>query len=180
MYHEVWFISAVCEKCGAIGVKHAFYTRERRFCSMACARGYSGLVPEPLPQSNQTVPDSQHYADHRFTMEIEEDYTGLISDQPFPQLPHSTILPPFEDNPLPIRRKTGDLANSYDWDPHLNDPNFVAAPVNCFKHAPIADIWDNTVVAVGMKVEVANTDCDNASEAFPDSFWVATIQKIVG
>lgn len=29
---------AVCEKCGAIGVKHAFYTKERRFCSRACAR----------------------------------------------------------------------------------------------------------------------------------------------
>lgn len=33
------FISAVCERCGAIGVKHSFYTKERRFCSMACARG---------------------------------------------------------------------------------------------------------------------------------------------
>ncbi|XP_065210100.1 polycomb protein Sfmbt isoform X2 [Planococcus citri] len=30
---------AVCKKCGAIGVKHAFYTRERRYCSLACARG---------------------------------------------------------------------------------------------------------------------------------------------
>lgn len=30
--------SAVCERCGAIGVKHSFYTRERRFCSMSCAR----------------------------------------------------------------------------------------------------------------------------------------------
>lgn len=34
------FILAVCEKCGAIGVKHSFYTRQRRFCSMACARGF--------------------------------------------------------------------------------------------------------------------------------------------
>lgn len=33
------FLSAVCERCGAIGVKHSFYTKERRFCSMACARG---------------------------------------------------------------------------------------------------------------------------------------------
>ncbi|XP_055836582.1 polycomb protein Sfmbt-like [Episyrphus balteatus] len=30
---------AVCERCGAIGVKHTFYTKSRRFCSMACARG---------------------------------------------------------------------------------------------------------------------------------------------
>lgn len=31
--------TAVCERCGAIGVKHSFYTKERRFCSMTCARG---------------------------------------------------------------------------------------------------------------------------------------------
>lgn len=39
-------ISAVCERCGAIGVKHTFYTKSRRFCSMACARGelYSLVV----------------------------------------------------------------------------------------------------------------------------------------
>ncbi|XP_073826823.1 scm-related gene containing four mbt domains isoform X2 [Musca autumnalis] len=37
---------AVCERCGAIGVKHTFYTKSRRFCSMACARGelYSLVV----------------------------------------------------------------------------------------------------------------------------------------
>lgn len=33
-----FYLTAVCEKCGAIGVKHAFYTKERRFCSRACAR----------------------------------------------------------------------------------------------------------------------------------------------
>jgi hypothetical protein len=36
-------------------VKHAFYTKERRFCSLACAREYSELertgqtVPKPYP-----------------------------------------------------------------------------------------------------------------------------------
>jgi hypothetical protein len=50
--------AAVCEKCGAIGVKHAFYTKERRFCSLACAREYSELertgqtIPKPYPLLN--------------------------------------------------------------------------------------------------------------------------------
>ncbi|ALC39481.1 Sfmbt [Drosophila busckii] len=54
---------AVCERCGAIGVKHTFYTKSRRFCSMACARGelYS-LVnnkmdtagSSPAPESEQS------------------------------------------------------------------------------------------------------------------------------
>lgn len=37
----------MCEKCGAIGVKHAFYGKERKFCSLSCARG-------PLPPA-QTI-----------------------------------------------------------------------------------------------------------------------------
>jgi len=31
-----------------------------------------------------------------------------------------------------------------------------------------------------MKVEVENTDCDEVCEAFPDSFWVATVLRICG
>lgn len=44
--------------------------------------------------------------------------------------------------------------------------------------APISEIWDN--ITVGMKVEVENTDCDEVCEAFPDSFWVATVLRISG
>ncbi|CAH1962185.1 unnamed protein product [Acanthoscelides obtectus] len=168
---------AVCEKCGAIGVKHAFYTRERRFCSMACARGYSGLIPEPLPQMNQNMPDSkQHFAKYKFTMKMEDDFTDSYLDQPLPQLSPSQIK--LEDNQPIVRRKPASLADSFDWDHLLNDRYFVAAPVTCFKHAPMADVWEN--VMVGMKVEVENTDCDNVSDAFPDSFWVATVMRIVG
>ncbi|XP_023014012.1 scm-related gene containing four mbt domains isoform X1 [Leptinotarsa decemlineata] len=170
---------AVCEKCGAIGVKHAFYTRERRFCSMACARGYSGLIPEPLPQSNQNTPDNkQHYAKYRFTMKMEDDFTDAYLDHPFPQLSPLPELPPIDDSLPLIRRKPSELANSFDWDSQLENQYFIAAPVTCFKHAPMADIWEN--IMVGMKVEVENTDCDNVSEAFPDSFWVATVMRIVG
>jgi hypothetical protein len=53
----------VCEKCGAIGVKHAFYTRERRFCSLACARGSSDIPPprpiSPEPQENTAIVSPQ-------------------------------------------------------------------------------------------------------------------------
>ncbi|XP_022900164.1 polycomb protein Sfmbt isoform X2 [Onthophagus taurus] len=169
---------AICEKCGAMGVKHAFYTRERRFCSMACARGYSGLVPEPLPQSPQTTPEHKPYAHHSFKLESQEDLSGLISDQPLPQLVRPPELQPIDDN-LPLtRRKPPELANTFDWDRQLETENFVAAPVTCFKHVPMADIWGS--ILPGMKVEVENTDCDNISDTFPDSFWVATVMKIIG
>lgn len=42
----------------------------------------------------------------------------------------------------------------------------------------MSDCWDNVIV--GMKVEVENTDCDNFSEDFPDSFWVASVLEISG
>lgn len=144
---------------------------------MACARGYSGLIPEPLPQSNLNN-SNKHYAKYRFTMKMEDDFTDTYLDQPFPQITPIPEVSPVNDNIPLIRRKTSELANSYDWDLQLCDQYFIAAPVTCFKHAPIADIWEN--IMVGMKVEVENTDCDNVSEAFPDSFWVATVLKIVG
>lgn len=43
--YKLLFLTAVCEKCGAIGVKHAFYTKERRFCSRACARSSEHTAP---------------------------------------------------------------------------------------------------------------------------------------
>lgn len=141
---------------------------------MACARGYNGLMPETTSQQME-----KQYADHRFKMESEESLGGLISDQPLPQIQAPPPPVPILDETVPlIRRKPAELANSYDWDPILNDPSIIAAPVTCFKHAPMSDIWHN--IMVGMKVEVENTDCDNVSEAFPDSFWVATVLKIVG
>ncbi|XP_067009728.2 MBT domain-containing protein 1 isoform X2 [Anabrus simplex] len=160
---------AVCEKCGAIGVKHAFYTKERRFCSLACAREYSELerqgqpIPKPLPVLNLAGMDDSH-----------------VSDSSLP--PIAPVLPPLPavDEPLtpPMKRNRAELANTYEWKNQLSEPGFVAAPVSCFKHAPIADCWDN--ITVGMKVEVENTDCDDFSESFPDSFWVATVLRIAG
>ncbi|KAF7278630.1 scm-related gene containing four mbt domains isoform X3 [Rhynchophorus ferrugineus] len=168
---------AVCEKCGAIGVKHAFYTRERRFCSMACARGYSGLIPEPLPQSNPDTPEAkQQFAKYRFSIKYDDDFTDTYIDSRLPQIQKQ--IPQIDDTIPLVRRKPSELANSFSWDSQLSDRYFVAAPVTCFKHAPMADIWEN--IMVGMKVEVENTDCDNVSDAFPDSFWVATVMKIVG
>ena len=39
---------------------------------------------------------------------------------------------------LPVRRKrTAEMAGSYDWIPQLTEPGFCAAPVSCFKHVSI-------------------------------------------
>lgn len=324
---------AVCQNCGAIGVKHAFYTKERRFCSLACSRGenktplkenneikqesvnnqnqvqqvvqspipqqvqpvqlqqlqmqpqmqiqqqmqvlmpqmqMSGQMPQQIPSQIQGIPpqmlgnglqqqvpiqiqpmqgqmqqmqqlplgisqmdqqlqlpmhmqqvDMSHMQMNmpmsaqmqvmQSQMEVvpqvpmqcdamqgQQDDNGQIEQKPWnssdsksedslssstPARPYPAFspLPPLQlDEPIfpPDKKSCPDLAGTFEWDSVLNEPNFVAAPVACFQHAPMADSWDN--ITVGMKVEVQNTDCDNFSEDFPDSFWVATVLKIQG
>ncbi|XP_020287040.1 polycomb protein Sfmbt-like isoform X3 [Pseudomyrmex gracilis] len=176
---------AVCEKCGAIGVKHAFYTKERRFCSRACARSseYNSLtadsthspsysIDQPIQASpNETKKPTNTVGELK---KKKAEVTESSSEEN-----HKVNLEPVMPEDLPVRRKkTAELASSYDWTPQLLEPGFCAAPVSCFKHAPISEIWDN--ITVGMKVEVENTDCDEVCVAFPDSFWVATVLRICG
>lgn len=140
-------VSAVCEKCGAIGVKHAFYTRERRFCSMACARGYSGLTVETPPGVGIVPNAPPPFARYKFKLEQPEtDMSGMLATGPVPELPAPPPLEPSRRRPPPL------LANSHDWASQLVDEQLFAAPVSCFRHAPIADIWNN--ILVGMKVSV--------------------------
>lgn len=45
------------------------------------------------------------------------------------------ITEPVMPEDLPVRRKrTAEMAGSYDWTPQLVEPGFCAAPVSCFKH----------------------------------------------
>ncbi|XP_034936370.1 polycomb protein Sfmbt-like isoform X2 [Chelonus insularis] len=179
---------AVCEKCGAIGVKHAFYTKERRFCSRACARSSEHTMPtadstyspshyfdQPIINSSKDEKVMSHSDNSSNTNKTEFREYLCSENKDNDEVITETVMP--ED--LPVRRKrTADMAGSYDWTPQLTEPGFCAAPVSCFKHAPISELWDN--ITVGMKVEVENTDCDEVCEAFPDSFWVATVLRISG
>lgn len=196
---------AVCLRCGAIGVKHSFYTKERRYCSMACARGYNDSMLSATPQNhaktnnsykdcnddeaNEASKDSYNF---RFKMSstFKNDnspmlYRDLIPQEDLPQIPKSSRLPspcPQDDKIQTVRRKPSDFGNSYDWSSKLNDPNFFAGPVTCFRHAPGYDTWSN--IGIGMKVEVENTDCDNNNQITagltPHSFWVGTVLTIFG
>lgn len=108
----------------------------------------------------------------------EDDFSDVIPPETHPQLPPAPELSQLDETAQSVRRKSSDFSNSFDWTPQLHDLNFMAAPVTCFKHAPVYEIWGN--ITVGMKVEVENTDCDNISDNLPDSFWVASVLRIVG
>ncbi|KAF4524651.1 hypothetical protein B566_EDAN013760 [Ephemera danica] len=175
---------AVCEKCGAIGVKHAFYTRERRFCSLECSRGGQDSAPS-IPQLDTANEELQEEVEEEEGEEEEEEEVQIKMElEPQQEIKAHKPLPPAipplppDDPPLPLKRKCAELANTYEWSSQLTESSFIAAPVTCFRHAPLADSWDNVIV--GMKVEVENTDCEHFSEDFPDSFWVATVLRIAG
>ncbi|XP_050084594.1 polycomb protein Sfmbt isoform X2 [Anopheles aquasalis] len=80
---------AICEKCGAIGVKHSFYTKQRRFCSMSCSRSFESLrVFNPSPYrpgngSKCSITDYGENKQHQTTCvgEIGEGTVSVPPDQ---------------------------------------------------------------------------------------------------
>lgn len=49
-------------------------------------------------------------------------------------------LEPVMPEDLPVRRKrTAEMAGSYDWTQQLVEPGFCAAPVSCFKHVSFSE-----------------------------------------
>lgn len=111
-------------------------------------------------------------------------YRDIMFEEEIPQIPKGSNLPamcPQDEKIITVRRKPSEFLNSYDWIPQLSNPNFFAAPVTCFPHAPGYDIW--SMVNDGMKVEVENTDCDTPElkqGMSPHSFWVATVLRLCG
>ena len=35
---SILLFAATCERCGAVGIKHAFYSKSKRFCSLHCSK----------------------------------------------------------------------------------------------------------------------------------------------
>lgn len=121
-------------------------------------------------------------------MDVDETgnvlYRDIMFEEELPQIPRGAQIPqlcPQDEKIITVRRKPSEFLNSYDWIVQLTNPNFFAAPVTCFAHAPGHDVWSK--INVGMKVEVENTDCDTPElrqGMAPHSFWVATVLRLCG
>lgn len=104
----------VCEKCGAIGVKHAFYTKERRFCSLSCARGFEEIansggnindqtiptIPSMKVKSKQQYHQQQQQSNYKFKVdqiknESSDESSIVIKSQPLEQqaILYQTVMP---------------------------------------------------------------------------------------
>lgn len=186
----------VCEKCGAIGVKDAFYTKERRFCSLSCARGFEEIAGEQgIHMTGKSRAKQGSYPSYKFKVEqpknesddsdgpIKVLYQTVMPQELVPQIIRPTMSSAHEDRHQSIRRKPpSEFSNSFDWSEIISRDDFFSAPVMNFAHAPGYEVWSDIVV--GIKVEVENLDFKDGEQhsashaATP--FWIATIIKIHG
>ncbi|XP_030817678.1 MBT domain-containing protein 1 isoform X3 [Geospiza fortis] len=154
---------ATCEMCGMVGVRDAFYSKTKRFCSVSCSRSYSsnskkasilarlqvaGKPPTKkakVLQKQPLVAKLAAYAQYQATLQN--------------QAKTKTAAVPVE---------------GFSWGNYINSNSFTAAPVTCFKHAPMGTCWGD--IAEGVRVEVPNTDCSLPTKVF----WIAGIVKLAG
>ncbi|XP_017667535.1 PREDICTED: MBT domain-containing protein 1 isoform X4 [Lepidothrix coronata] len=152
---------ATCEMCGMVGVRDAFYSKTKRFCSVSCSRSYSSnskkasilarLQGKPptkkakVLQKQPLVAKLAAYAQYQATLQNQAKTKAAA---------------------VPVE--------GFSWGNYINSNSFTAAPVTCFKHAPMGTCWGD--IAEGVRVEVPNTDSNLPTKVF----WIAGIVKLAG
>nr|XP_056712922.1 MBT domain-containing protein 1 isoform X1 [Euleptes europaea] len=154
---------ATCEMCGMVGVRDAFYSKTKRFCSVSCSRSYSSnskkasilarlQVTGKPPTKKAKVLQKQPLV---AKLAAYAQYQATVQNQ--------------------SKTKTASVpVEGFSWGNYINSNSFTAAPVNCFKHAPMGTCWGD--ISEGVRVEVPNTDCNLPTKVF----WIAGIVKLAG
>nr|XP_021498761.1 MBT domain-containing protein 1 isoform X4 [Meriones unguiculatus] len=153
---------ATCEMCGMVGVRDAFYSKTKRFCSVSCSRSYSsnskkasilarlqvtGKPPTKkakVLQKQPLVAKLAAYAQYQATLQNQAKTKAAVS------------------------------VEGFSWGNYINSNSFIAAPVACFKHAPMGTCWGD--ISENVRIEVPNTDCSLPTKVF----WIAGIIKLAG
>ncbi|XP_071126181.1 MBT domain-containing protein 1-like isoform X1 [Mytilus edulis] len=144
---------ATCERCGSVGIKHAFYSKSKRFCSLSCSRSFATAKREGKPLTT-------------FDKTQQKKIPGKKMNIP------SKLPQPVQSlYPKTVTKRPGGM-KGFDWGPYLAQTGSDAAPITCFKHCPMSDHWQN--INTGMKVELENHLCDI------HAFWIATVVKVAG
>ncbi|XP_066187992.1 MBT domain-containing protein 1 isoform X7 [Sylvia atricapilla] len=151
---------ATCEMCGMVGVRDAFYSKTKRFCSVSCSRSYSSnskkasilarLQGKPPTKKSKVLQKQPLVA----KLAAYAQYQATLQNQ--------------------AKTKAAVPVEGFSWGNYINSNSFTAAPVTCFKHAPMGTCWGD--IAEGVRVEVPNTDCSLPTKVF----WIAGIVKLAG
>uniref|UniRef100_A0A1A8PEI3 Mbt domain containing 1 n=1 Tax=Nothobranchius pienaari TaxID=704102 RepID=A0A1A8PEI3_9TELE len=149
---------ATCEMCGMVGVRDAFYSKTKRFCSVSCSRSYSSNSKKASILARlQGKPPTKK--------------AKVLQKQPL-----MTKLAAYSQQPASQQsgaRKSISV-DGFDWGHYLGEGDVSGAPVSCFKHVPMGKSWGD--ISEGVRVEVPNTDSGLPMKVY----WIASIIKLAG
>uniref|UniRef100_A0A8C7MWJ0 Mbt domain containing 1 n=1 Tax=Oncorhynchus kisutch TaxID=8019 RepID=A0A8C7MWJ0_ONCKI len=152
---------ATCEMCGMVGVRDAFYSKTKRFCSVSCSRSYSSNSKKASIMARlQGKPPTKKakVLQKQPLMAKLAAYAQYQASQQQQNLAKSKAVP----------------VECFDWGRYICSNNLVGAPVSCFKHVPMGMCWGD--LAEGVRVEVLNSDTNLSTKVY----WIAGIVKLAG
>ncbi|XP_058845900.1 MBT domain-containing protein 1-like isoform X6 [Acipenser ruthenus] len=146
---------ATCEMCGMVGVRDAFYSKTKRFCSVSCSRSYSSNSKKASILARlQGKPPTKK--------------AKVLQKQPL--VAKLAAYAQYQAS----QQNQAKLKLGFNWGHYISSNNSVGAPVTCFKHVPMSSCWGD--VAEGVRVEVPNTDSNLPTKVY----WIAGIVKLAG
>uniref|UniRef100_A0A672LVM1 Mbt domain containing 1 n=1 Tax=Sinocyclocheilus grahami TaxID=75366 RepID=A0A672LVM1_SINGR len=151
---------ATCEMCGMVGVRDAFYSKTKRFCSVSCSRSYSSNSKKASILARlQGKPPTKK--------------AKVLQKQPL--MAKLAAYAQYQANQQnQAKSKSVVPVEGFDWGQYICSNNLVGAPVSCFKHVPMGMCWGD--IAEGVRVEVLNSDTNLSTKVY----WVAGIVKLSG
>uniref|UniRef100_A0A8C7ZHQ4 Mbt domain containing 1 n=1 Tax=Oryzias sinensis TaxID=183150 RepID=A0A8C7ZHQ4_9TELE len=153
---------ATCEMCGMIGVRDAFYSKTKRFCSVSCSRSYSSNSKKASILARlQGKPPTKK--------------AKVLQKQPLmAKLAAYAQYQASQQNQAKSKAGRWSKISSFDWGKYICSNNVVGAPVSCFKHAPMGTSWGD--IEEGVRIEVPNSDISLPTKVY----WIAEIVKLAG
>ncbi|KAG1936017.1 lethal(3)malignant brain tumor-like protein 2 [Pimephales promelas] len=148
-----------CEMCGTSGTTNTFFSRSKRFCSLSCSRSYSSCSRKASILARLRGRPPKKKSSHKLCLKSQ---TEALQSNANEQHQESRAF-----------GQDATLAG-FEWGSYLEKSGFLAAPVSCFRHAPLCAQWDD--IYVGLKVEVLNTHTALPSKVY----WIATVVQLTG
>ncbi|XP_014325779.1 MBT domain-containing protein 1-like isoform X1 [Xiphophorus maculatus] len=149
---------ATCEMCGMIGVRDAFYSKTKRFCSVSCSRSFSSNSKKASILARlQGKPPTKK--------------AKVLQKQPL--MTKLAAYAQHQSSQQGGARKSVSV-DVFDWGRYLGDGEVTGAPVSSFKHVLMGKSWGS--VGEGVRVEVPNTDSGLPMKVY----WIASIIKLAG
>ncbi|KAM6904761.1 MBT domain-containing protein 1-like [Xenentodon cancila] len=159
---------ATCEMCGMVGVRDAFYSKTKRFCSVSCSRSYSSNSKKAsiLARLQGKPPTKKAKTLHK--------------------QPLMSKLATYSQNQSGLRKSVP--VEGFDWGRYLGDGDVTGAPVSSFKHVQESmqfpfkkqmrvEVVDKTHLCrtrvalveqvIGGRLRLVYEECDDGT----DDFW---------